>query len=170
MEWCKFLWGNPCTAIEESYHLGFCLWDFGFSMHFSHSAAQKISQKDSAVSILHAYPYRVGNCNCLLWNTARWLSIANNLLEFFVHAVVSPDSWPRRSFHNFCFWPQKFFVRKFCSILLFQHCLHSVIIRSSFLLMNLHVVQFQYGLEFSQTLVFLICTSFPKRHQVGFSS
>ena len=30
----------------------------------------------------------------------------------------------------------------------FYHCLQSVIIRSSFLLMNLHVVQFQYGLEF----------------------
>ena len=30
----------------------------------------------------------------------------------------------------------------------FHHCLQSVIIRSSFLLMNLHTVQFQYGLEF----------------------
>ena len=28
------------------------------------------------------------------------------------------------------------------------HCLQSVIIKSSFLLMNLHIVQFQYGLEF----------------------
>ena len=25
-------------------------------------------------------------------NTARWLSIANNFLDFFVHAVLSPDS------------------------------------------------------------------------------
>ena len=30
----------------------------------------------------------------------------------------------------------------------FYHCLQSVIIRSSFLLMTLHIVQFQYGLEF----------------------
>ena len=30
----------------------------------------------------------------------------------------------------------------------FYHCLQSMIIRSSFLLMNLHSVQFQYGLEF----------------------
>ena len=30
----------------------------------------------------------------------------------------------------------------------FHHCLQSVIIRSNFLLMNLHIVQFQYGLEF----------------------
>ena len=33
-------------------------------------------------------------------------SIANNLLESFVHAVLSPDAWPRRSFHNFRFWPR----------------------------------------------------------------
>ena len=25
MNWCKFLWGNPCKAIETFYHLGFCL-------------------------------------------------------------------------------------------------------------------------------------------------
>ena len=25
MEWCKFLWGNPCTAVEPFFHLGFCL-------------------------------------------------------------------------------------------------------------------------------------------------
>ena len=25
MEWCKFLWGNPCTAVETFFHLGFCL-------------------------------------------------------------------------------------------------------------------------------------------------
>ena len=30
----------------------------------------------------------------------------------------------------------------------FYHCFQSVIIRSSFLLMNLHIVKFQYGLEF----------------------
>ena len=71
MEWGKFLWGNPCTAPEPFSHLGFLLWDFWISMHFSHSAAWKISEEDSAVSILHAYSYRVGNCNCLLSNTAR---------------------------------------------------------------------------------------------------
>ena len=38
------------------------------------------------------FAHRDGNCNCLLWNTARWLRIANNLQEFFVHAVLSPDS------------------------------------------------------------------------------
>ena len=36
--------------------------------------------------------------------------------------------------------------------------------------MNLQVIQFQYGLEFSQTLVFLICTFLPRCHPIGFSS
>ena len=52
----------------------------------------------------------------------------------------------------------------------FYHCLQTVIIRSSLLLMNLQVIQFQYGLDYSQTLVFLICTSFPRCHQMGFVS
>ena len=53
----------------------------------------------------------------------------------------------------------------------FHHCLQSVIIRSYFLLMNLQVMQFQYGLEFlTQTLVFLICTILPRCHQLGFAS
>ena len=34
MELCKFLWGNPCTAVEPFSHLGFCLQDSWFSMHF----------------------------------------------------------------------------------------------------------------------------------------
>ena len=79
----------------------FTLWDFGFSTHFSHPAAWKKSETDSAASFLHAYWYRDGNCNRLLSNTARWLSTVKNLLHFFVHAVLSLDSWPLRFFHNF---------------------------------------------------------------------
>ena len=59
---------------------------------------KKNSEKDSAVSILQAYSYRIRNCNRLLLNTARYLStIANNLLDFFVPLVIfglltgSPD-------------------------------------------------------------------------------
>ena len=35
-------------------------------------------------------------CNCLLQNTARWFFIADNLQEFFVLAVLSPESWSKR--------------------------------------------------------------------------
>ena len=66
--------------------------------------------------------------------------------DFFVHAVLPSDSWTRRSFHNFLFWlKNSWFVD---SARYFYHCFQSVIFRSSFLLMNLHIVQFQYGLEF----------------------
>ena len=40
----------------------------------------------------HAYSYRGGNYNCLLSHIARWFPIASNLQEFFVHAVLFPDS------------------------------------------------------------------------------
>ena len=109
MNWCKFLWGNPCRAIMTLFHWDSCLWDFGFSTHFSHSAAWKNSETDSAVSVFHAYSYRGGNCNCLLSHTARWFSIANNLLEFFVHVVLAFDSWPRHFSHYFHFWRQNYY-------------------------------------------------------------
>ena len=51
--------------------------------------------------------------------------------EFLVNAVLFPDSWPRR----LCFW------------LLFTIVFKSVIFKSCFLLMNLHTLKFQYGLE-----------------------
>ena len=89
MSYCKFLWGNPCKAIATFYHWGFYLWDFGSSMVFAHSAAWKNSETDLMVNFSHAYPYRDGNCNCLLSHIARWLPIANNILKFFVHAVLS---------------------------------------------------------------------------------
>ena len=49
------------------------------------------------VYLFHAYSYRGGNCNCLLSHTASWFPIARNLQEFFVHAVLVPDSGPPRS-------------------------------------------------------------------------
>ena len=71
-------------------------------------------------NFFHAYWYRGGNCNCLLSHTARWFPIANNLQEFLVHAVLFPDSWPRRSSQNFRFWSQnsyfEFPARLLCTI------------------------------------------------------
>ena len=87
MSYCKFLWGNPCKAIATFYHWVSYLWDFGSSMVFAHSAACKISETDLMVSLSCTYSYRGGNCNCLLSHTAHWFPIANNLQEFFVHAV-----------------------------------------------------------------------------------
>ena len=74
--------------------------------------------------------------------------IANNLQEFFVHAVLFPDSWPRRFFHHFHFWRQNSDfenLARYFFLPLYSIC---VIVRFSFLLMNLHFVPFQYGLEF----------------------
>ena len=135
-------------------------------MHFSHSAAWKILEKDSAVSILHAYLYRVGNCNCLLSNTARWLSTANNLQEFFVHLL-----YPLILDHSACFKSSVHGLKiPHSQILLdtsFHHSFQSVIMRIGFLLMNLHFVQFQHGLEFLRLFI-LNLSKFPRCHQLGF--
>ena len=121
------------------------------SRRIFHSAAWKISEKDSAVSILHAYSYRVGNCNCLLSNTDRWLSIANNLLDFFVHAVLPSDSWPWRLFHNFRFWPQNSSVAnsaRYFFLPLSSICENQVLLSSD---EYLHVVQFR--IEFLNIII-----------------
>ena len=97
---------------------------------------------------VHAYCYRDWNCNCLLYKTARWAHIANNIQESFVKAVVSPDSWPRRFFHNFLFWPQNYWFVDSARYFFFTIVFNSVTIKSYSLLRNLQVVQLQYGLEF----------------------
>ena len=148
---------------------GTFLWDFGFSMFSFHSAAWKNSETDSAVSFLHVYWHRGGNYNCLLWSTARWLPIANNLQEFFVHAVLSPDSWPRRFFHNFRFWRQNsYFVNlaRYFSSPLFSICDNEVLFSSE----ESPGRTIPIRSWVSQTLVFLICTSFPRFHQMGSAS
>ena len=93
---------SKVILARPSWHstAGTYLWDFGSSMVFAHSAAWKNSETDLMVNFSHAYSYRGGNCNCFLSHIARWFPIANNLQEFFVHAVLFPDSWTRRSPHT----------------------------------------------------------------------
>ena len=169
MNWCNFLWGKPCRAIETVYRWGFYLWDFGFSMIFAHSAAWKNSETDLMVNFSHAYSHRGGNCNCLLSHIARWFPIANNLQEFFGHAVLSADSWPRRSSQNSHSWPQnscfEFLVRYFSSPK-FSICDNQLLISSDE--SPDHTIPIRCWVF--QTLVFLICTILPRCHQVGFLS
>ena len=56
---------------------------------------------------------------------------------------------------NFPFLASKFFIRQILLDTSFYHCLQSVIIRSSLLLMILHIVQFQYNtvLSFSESRI-----------------
>ena len=120
MSYCKFLWGNPCRAIETFYHWDFFLWDFGFSMIFAHSAAWKNSEKNSAVSFfarlltswrkLQLFPLE----HCPLGFPLPTIS------KYALYTLFCPwISWPRRSPHNFNFWPQNFLFRMSCPILLF---------------------------------------------------
>ena len=62
-----------------------------FSMYYSHSAAKKSSEKDSAV-LFCTFIDKVVETAIVSFYTARWTPIANNLQEFFVHAVLFPDS------------------------------------------------------------------------------
>ena len=97
-----------------------------FSLILPH---ERIRRRIWWCSFFHDFSNRGGNCNCFLSHTARWFPIANNLQEFFVHAVLFPDSWPRRSSQNFRFWLQSSYF-EFLAQYFFSLFFQSVIIRS----------------------------------------
>ena len=105
--------------------------------------------------------------NCLLSNTVRCTPIVNNLQKFFVNAVLSPDSWPKRS-HNFSFWPHSSnfvsLARHFFSPA-FSICVNQVLFSSEEF--PSHKIPMSWV---SQTLVCLICAILPKCHHAGFPS
>ena len=107
MNWCKFLWGNPCRAIETFYH-----WDLlplglrVLDAFLSFCCMKEFGDGFGCVNFARFINIVTETTIVSFRNTARWLPIANNLQEFFVHAVLPLDSWPRRLSHNFHFWPQ----------------------------------------------------------------
>ena len=167
--YCKFLWGNPCKAIETFYHWDFFLWDSGFSMIFAHSAAWKNSEMDLTVSFFTLMGHRGGNCNCLLLQTARWIPIANKSPRILCTRCFVPWFLTTAFFSKFPFLAPKFSFRMSCSILLltivFNLCSSSSIFSDE---SPGHTIPNRSWV--SQTLVFLICTILPRCHQAGFSS
>ena len=121
----------------------FSLWDFWFSMHFSHSAAWKISKKGSAVSILHAYSYRVGNYNCLFQNTAPLAFHRQQSPGLLCSRCFTPWFLTTALVSNFPFLASNFFWFVNSAQHFFWASLPFVVITSSLLLMNLHIEQFQ---------------------------
>ena len=104
---CKIHWGNPCKAIATYNHSDFhsgtsvldgfrslcCMkeyWDGFDGVTFS---TQNDIVAETAIVSFHTLPVRF-----------QLPTISKN----FEHAVLFPDSWPRRSSQTFHFWPQKF--------------------------------------------------------------
>ena len=164
---------NSCEVIlaRPSRHSTTGTWASGtsgsrwFSLTLLH---ERILRRIWWCNFSHAYPYRGGNCNCLLSHFASWFPIANNLQEFFVRAVLFLDSWPRRSSHNFRFWTQnshfEFLVR--FSLPKFSICDNQVLTFSDE--SPGHTIPIRSWVF--QTLVFWTCTIFPRCHHAGFSS
>ena len=161
MEWCKFLWGNSCTAIEPFSHLGFWLSDFWFSMHFSHSARRRSWRRVrlcrfctliQIVSETAIVSFRTLPVSCSLPTFSK-----TSLFTLFLPGILDHGACFKISISGLKILPSQILLDTSL-----HHCLQSVIIRSRFLLMNLHIVQCQYGLEFLRLSYFLIWTSFPR--------
>ena len=147
MNWGKFLWGNPCSAIETFYH---------WTLSSGTSGSRRIS-----LILLHERIWRrIRLCHfCTFIDIATETAIVSfrTLPVGFPLPTISKNSLstlfcPLILDHGVLLKISTSGLKILIPFILldtsFHHCLQSVIIRSSFLLMNLHIVQFQYGLEF----------------------
>ena len=145
MSSCKFLRGIPCKAIETFYHWDFCLWDFSFSMFFSFFCCMKefgdgfdgvifstLIDIVTETAIVSFYTLPVGFPLSTISENSLSRLFCPLILDHGVSFIISISG-----------------AKIFISYLLLDTSLHhrfqSVIIRSYFLSVNLHVVQFQYG-------------------------
>ena len=86
-----------------------------------------------------------------------------------VNATQSPVTLEHCTCFDFLMSGVKISQSKFLICTTFHHCFQPLIIGRRTLLMNFHVVQFQYGFELvrvDQTHVSSICTDFPEYHVV----
>ena len=92
------------------YHWDSFLWDFGFSTLFSHSAAWKRTRRRIRLCHFSTLVNIVTETTIVSTGTLPvGLPLPTNLQEFFVHAVLSLDSWPRRFSQNLHFWRQNYY-------------------------------------------------------------
>ena len=140
MSYCKFLWGNPCKAIETFYHWGAFSWDFGFSMLFL-SFCCMIEFGDGFDGVI--FPRLLTS-----WRKLQLSPFTH--CELVSHCQQSPRILCPR-----CFVPMildhgvllkisisgsKILISNILFDTSFHHRLQSVRIRSCFLLMNLQVI------------------------------
>ena len=141
MNWCKFLWGDPCRAIETSFH-----WDFASGTSGSRCISLELGE---------GFGWVVFARLLISWRKLQSSPLEHCPLAFHCQhspGVLCSRCCPLILDHGVCLIISVSGLKILHSQILldtsFHHCLQSVIIRSYFLLMNLQVIHFQYGLEF----------------------
>ena len=107
--------------------------------------AQRVEGLSVSVS-LHDHHSHAGNCTGLPANTGLFLSTGNRYLFLLQHQLFPFDSLPRLQILFSHAWRQCF-VNGVSDSYIFHHGFQLLIVGNRCLLMNLHVVQFQYGFE-----------------------
>ena len=166
MNWCKFLWGNPCTASEPFFPLGLllppglrvldaflsfcCMKEFGDDFGCVIFARLFISWRKLQLS-----PFT----HCPL------ASHCQQSPRILYPRCSSLDSWPRRFFHNFNFLLQNsyfVYLARYFFLPLSSICDNQVLLSSDESPgRTIPIRSWVY-----QTLVFLICTILPRCRQV----
>ena len=107
MEWCKFLWGNPCKAIETFYHWlrvldaffsSCCMKEFG-------SCTLLSIETETAIVSFHTLP--VSSPLPTFSKNSLYTLFCSLILDHGVCLIISVSGL------------KKIFIRKFCSTLLF---------------------------------------------------
>ena len=161
---CKYLLNNICTVVEEWHHGYFCLGYFSSPTHFDlvTRMARKVWRHCGLVFGHDRYSH-AGNCIGLLSNTGLFLSTGGRYLVLLQrHSTRSHCSCLCSSVSGV-----KTSQSKFLIYTPLHHCLQFLTIGHRYLLMNLHVVQFQCGFELRGLTYSSICTDFPRDHPVG---
>ena len=93
MNWCKFLWGISCRDNRNILPLGlFPLGLLVLDAFLSFCRVEELGERFGCVVFARLLISWRKRQVSPLEHCTRWLSTANKLLEFFVHAVLSPDS------------------------------------------------------------------------------
>ena len=147
MSCCKFLWGNPCKAIETFYHWDFVLWDSGFSMI---CCMKEFGDGFDGVTFSTLIDIVAETANVSSTTLSVGLTLPtifkNYLSTLFCSLILDHDISSINSISG-----AKILISYILLDTSFDHRFQSLIIRSCFLLMNLQVilvVLFQYCFEF----------------------
>ena len=137
---------NICTVVEEWHHGYFCLGYFFSSTHFDLVTlrAQNVWWLWVLVFAHDRYSH-AENCIGLLSNTGLFLSTGNKYLFFLQRHTQTPVILDHCSCFDFLVSGVKVPLSKFLIYSTLHHCLQLLIIGHRYLLLNLHVIHFQYS-------------------------
>ena len=146
---CKYLSNNTCTVVEEWHHGSLYLGYFSSSTHFD--LETKSAGKEGRLWVwvfFRTIVTLMPETTLVSFRTlAFFFPLVTNTFSSFQRHSIPFDSWPLLLFQFSCVWRPSFVIEVSDPNSL-HHGFQLLIVWNRYLLMNLQIVQFQYGFEF----------------------